>query len=172
MFSEYLTVYFNRQSSLKFGKMNSTDKEDGEGGKPTQSDGAFQTAAATGERGGPGLSAKQVWLPLLSCCTILQCRGCKIGQRKSASIPGSRVFRVRLADAVPGTQKGESPPPAARSECAAPAGDDFMQPAWSSQRRRQLQVGRGPREPSRGGQAAGRAGLQPGAAGTRLSVGR
>lgn len=73
--------------------------------------------------------------------------GVKIGQRKSASTPGNSVFQVQLADAVPGTQSGESPP-AARTECAAPAGDDFMQPAWSSQRRLQLQVGRGPREPA------------------------
>lgn len=146
MFSEYLTVYFNRQSSLKFGEMNSIDKEDGEGGKPTQSDGAIQTAAVTGERGEQGRSAKKVGLPLLLCCTIRQCRGCKIGLRKSASTPGNSVFRVQLADGVPGTQSSESPP-AARTECAAPAADDFMQPAWSSQRRLQLQVGRGPCEP-------------------------
>jgi hypothetical protein len=141
-----MTVYFNRQSSLRFGEMNSTDKEDGEGGKPTQSDGAIQTAIVTGEGGDQGLSAKKVCLPLLFCCTIRQCCGCKIGQRKSASTPGSSVFRVQLADAIPGTQSGESPP-AVRTECAAPAGDDFMQPAWSSQRPLQLQVGRGPCEP-------------------------
>lgn len=73
MFSEYMTVYFNRQSPLKFGEMNSTDKEDGEGGKPTQSDGAIQTAAVTGERGDQGLSARKVCRPFLFCCTTRQC---------------------------------------------------------------------------------------------------
>ncbi|XP_052572684.1 cAMP-dependent protein kinase inhibitor alpha isoform X1 [Peromyscus californicus insignis] len=45
-----------------------------------------------------------------------------------------------------------------------------MRPAWSSQRRLQLQVGRGPREPRDPSTRGQTAGQQPGAARTRLSI--
>nr|XP_042126708.1 cAMP-dependent protein kinase inhibitor alpha isoform X2 [Peromyscus maniculatus bairdii] len=67
------------------------------------------------------------------------------------------------------TRRGASPPVAC-TKCAAPAGDDFMRPAWSSQRRLQLQVGRGPREPIDPSTRGQTAGLQPGTARTRLSI--
>ncbi|XP_075827580.1 cAMP-dependent protein kinase inhibitor alpha isoform X1 [Microtus pennsylvanicus] len=63
----------------------------------------------------------------------------------------------------PATQSGASPP-AARTECAAPAGDDFIRPARSSQRQQQLQVGRGPQEPVDPSTRGRSAGLQPRAA--------
>lgn len=88
-----MTVYLNRQSALKFNEMNSTDKEDGEGGKPTQSDGAVQTATVTGERRERGSPAKNVCPSLLVCCTIRQCRGGKIVHRQSTSTSGSGFFR-------------------------------------------------------------------------------
>ena len=49
-FPECLHVYLKRQShSLRFSEMNNTDKENEEGGKPTQSPGAVHAAGVTGE---------------------------------------------------------------------------------------------------------------------------
>lgn len=164
-----MTVYLNRQSALKFSEMNSTDKEDGEGGKPTQSDGAVQTASVTGERKEQGLPADKVYLSLLFCCSIRQCRLCaKSFTDDQPSHRGAACVGCSWQMRWPATQSGASPP-AARTECAAPAGDDFIRPAWSSQRQ-QLQVGRGPQEPRDPSTRGLSAGLQPGAAETRLFI--
>ena len=42
--------------------MNSTDKEDEEGGKPKQRNGAVHAAGVTGERSEERSSAKSLWL--------------------------------------------------------------------------------------------------------------
>lgn len=53
-------------STLKFSEMNNTDKEDEEGGKPTQQNGAVHAAGGTGERSAERRYAEKVSLALLS----------------------------------------------------------------------------------------------------------
>jgi hypothetical protein len=53
--------------------MNNTDKEDEEGGKPTQSNGAVQAARVTGEHLEEEHSAEKVSLTLLFGFTTQRC---------------------------------------------------------------------------------------------------
>lgn len=62
----------NDNPSLKFSEMNNTDKENEEGGKPTQSNGAVHTAGVTGELSEERRYAEKVPLALLSRSTIRQ----------------------------------------------------------------------------------------------------
>lgn len=58
--------------SLKFSEMNNTDKENEEGGKPTQSNGAVHAAGVTGELSEERRYAEKVLLTLFSRSTIWQ----------------------------------------------------------------------------------------------------
>ena len=82
IFSECLNDIFKANPTLKFSEMNNTDKEDEEGGKPTQRNGAVHAAGVTGERSEVRRSAEKVTLALLSRSTSRRRFFCKSIPRK------------------------------------------------------------------------------------------
>lgn len=82
IFSECLNDIFKANPTLKFSEINNTDKEDEEGGKPTQRNGAVHAAGVTGERSEERRSAGKVTLALLSRSTSRRRFFCKSIPRK------------------------------------------------------------------------------------------